>query len=315
MENEIPPPPRPPLARVAYVPLVAPTILAAVFNLAAPSMTGGPTRPNEIVMLLVGGVIAGQIGLLATWAVLGPWRLYAQWFVALLLWLGLLLALVLGIAMVEPRPFGPGGNELLKGILGYSAVLVAAQVPLWSIRLLRGWRLVPRGADAARTAIASRQLQIRDILIAMTILALALGTMSLVAKRDGGRHNADFLMEVVAICGVTVVWSALVLPICLWVCFGARSIGVRIVVLIVYLTILATIGLGVVAAVSRRAMLLPPEGLGYVLLLHAALLATVLSGLGLARACGYVLVSVRSARRPPLPATAPPSAPGEEMPV
>ncbi len=63
---------------------------------------------------------------------------------------------------------------------------------------------------------------------------------------------------------------------------------------------LAAIPVGVVLAVSggRPASL---EGLVFFLLPHAGLLATVLSGLGLARACGYVLVSVRAAAPPTCP--------------
>jgi hypothetical protein len=48
------------------------------------------------------------------------------------------------------------------------------------------------------------------------------------------------------------------------------------------------------AAVSHRVR---AEEICSALLAHAALLAVLFSGLGLARACGYVLVSVRSARR------------------
>jgi hypothetical protein len=279
---------------IAYVPLVVPIILAAVANLILAAAIEGQGL-SEIGGFLLVGVVAGQFGLLATWAVLGPWRLYAQWFVTLLVGLGLFLAFVAGIASVERHGFR-SGNEFLQMILVLFALLVAAQVPLWCIRLLRGWRLVLRGTDAARTAFESRQLQIRDLLIAMTILAVFLGTVSLVAKRSDGRDGAGDLVEVLIGCGVAVVWSALVLPICLWACFGASAIGVRIVALTGYLITVATIAMGVVLAVSggRAASL---EGLFFFLLLHVGLLAAVLSGLGLARACGYVLVSVRTARR------------------
>ncbi len=50
----------------------------------------------------------------------------------------------------------------------------------------------------------------------------------------------------------------------------------------------------VMAAVSHRVR---AEEICSALLAHVALLAVLFSGLGLARACGYVLVSVRSARR------------------
>jgi len=144
--------------------------------------------------------------------------------------------------------------------------------------------------------LQSRQLQIRDMLIAMTILALFLGTTSLVAKTSDGHDDAEFLMVVLNVCGVAVVWSTLVLPICVWACFGASAIGVRIVVLMGYLITMATIAIGVMWAVLGAGMPFREEVSGW-FLLHAGLLATLFSGLGLARACGYVLVSVWSARR------------------
>jgi hypothetical protein len=174
---------------------------------------------------------------------------------------------------------------------------------------------VLRGTDAARTAIESRQLQIRDFLIAMTILAVFLGTMRLAAEGVNGPNDERFLAFVLGSCGVAVGWGTLMLPICLWACFGASTIGVRIVVLIGYLLALATIATGVAAAVTIRGVRVNPNGLGFFLVLNAALLATLLFGLWLARTCGYVLVSVRSARRKPLPAPGSPFAPGEETPA
>ena len=148
--------------------------------------------------------------------------------------------------------------------------------------------------------------------IVMTILAVTLGSMNVVGKRGDGRNDPFFLIQVLVPCGVAVVWSGLVLPICLWVCFGASAIGVRIGVLMGYVITLTAILVGVVVAASEGRV--SPEGpLGYFLLLHAGLLATLFSGLGLARACGYVLVSVRTARQT-LSAGTSPFGPAEEAP-
>jgi hypothetical protein len=298
LENETPAlPPSPLLAPRPYAPLLVPIILAAVLNVIIPSVMGAAGPGNErarIAAFFLAGIVVGQFALLATWAVLGPWQLYVQWFAALLSWLGLFMALILGAAITGDLP--RHWNELLQATLGYSAAFVAAQAPLWCIRLLRGWRLVLRGADAARTAIQSRQLEIRDILIATTILALFLGTMNIVAKGSDTFAPGDVPFIVFGLCGIAVVWSALVLPFCLWVCFGASAIRVRIAALMGYLITLAAIAMGVAAAVSGGWAFVGEPQIGFFLLLNVALLATVLSGLGLARACGYVLVSVRSAR-------------------
>ncbi len=145
MEDETTLPPPPPLAPSPYAPLVVPIILAAVFNLIVPGIFGH-SGPSEFVAAFVAGLGAGQFGLLATWAVLGPWRLYSQWFVALLVGLGLFLVFVAAMSMVEPSG-APPGNIFLVMILVMLAVLVAAQAPLWCVRLFRGWRLVLRGTE------------------------------------------------------------------------------------------------------------------------------------------------------------------------
>jgi len=307
------PSPAPSLPRAprAYAPLVAPTILADVFNLIFPGIMDAMTRgvgPSdrmilETIAFALAGVGAGQFGLLAVWAVLGPWPLFRQWFAVWLVGLGLFAALVLGITAVEHHG-GPSGKEFLQIILALSAALVAVQLPLGLMRLVRGWRLVPRGTDAAATAIKSRQLQIRDILIAMTVLAVALGSAKSAFAENGGRPWAYYMLSFLVSCIFITLWSALVLPICLWVSFGAGAIRFRIMVLAGYLAALTAIPVGVVLVVqwaSGRMVVWYWEPLVCGLLVHAGLLATLFSGLGLARACGYVLVSVRSVRRRPAP--------------
>jgi hypothetical protein len=264
--------------------------------------------PREIFAQLGAGVIVGELALLAICAVLGlgPWPRYVQWFLALSVEMWLLLVLGAGFATVEESPFGVtvgsvtlhafsgARNEFLQLILVIFAVLVASQAPLWFTRLLRGWRLVRRGTGSPRTAIESRQLQIRDILITMTILAVFLGAMSHAAKTSGGRDDTEFPITVLKVCGFAAVWSTLVLPICVWACFAASSLVVRILVLIGYVTTLAIIALGVVATYAINGVSI---NLRLILVSHTALLATLFPGLWLARACGYVLVSVRTTRR------------------
>jgi hypothetical protein len=296
------------------MPLVLPALLAAVANLLVPCMIGRH-GPGEVFALIIAGVVVGQFGLLATWAVLGPWRLYAQWFVALLVGLSLFLAFMGGIVLVYPprslrQEFSP---IFLQMILGVMAFLVAAQAPLWCIRLLRGWRLVLRGTDTAQTAIESRQLQVRDILIVMTILALYLGTANAVSKGHTMLTGSDFLIVILIYSVIGAIWSAIVLPVCLWACFGASAIGVRVVVLMTYAFALVAIFVGLVVAIDGGRQS-PVEPFFFFAVLHAALLATLFSGLGLARACGYQMVSIRTARRQALPPAESPSSPSEETP-
>ena len=294
-ENATPPAP----FSSAYAPLLVPILLAAAFNVIAPC-TEHFIRPSDVygiaaIFLLV-GIGAGQLGLLATWAVLGPWPLYRQWFEAMLVGIGLFLAFLAGIVTANPREGLPPRTIFLQMILAVFGLLFAVQLPLWLVRLLRGWRLVLRSADATRTAIESRQLQIRDILIATTIVAVALGATNLVCRERDGQLDLEATIVVLCVGGGAAAWSALLLPMCLWVCFGGSALHVRIGWFVGYLGGLAAIAASLVAAFSTRQREVP-EICGCFLVLHVGLLATVFSGLGLARACGYVLVSVRSARR------------------
>jgi MFS family permease len=275
---------------------VVPIILAAILDVIIPCVMKKAVCGDHVALLtasFLGGVVVGEFGLLATWAVLGPWRRYTQWFATLLVWVALFTALALGVALARDLPRDP--NDLLRVPVAYWPAFVSLQVPLAFVRLFRGWRLVLRGRDTARTAIESRQLEVRDFLIVTTILALFLGAMDLVAKRGHGPGEPPFLIIVLGMCGAAAVVGALTLPSCLWVCFRASRIKVRVLALIGFLLTSGTVLVGIVNAVSRRAVAL--EAPGVVLTLLLGLFATLLSGLGLARACGYVLVSVRTARR------------------
>ncbi len=219
-----------------FVPFLVPIVLAAIANLIFFRVVFRTTLPTAFLAdVLFTAFAIAQFALLATWAVFGPWRLYAQWFAALLVGLGLLLAYYLGLELVASERFNPIGSEFLcefsLAAMRSLVVLAAAQAPLWAIRLVRGWRLVPRGADAARIAVESRQIQLRDILIAMTLLALFLGASRSLSTMFAGRE-VDFLAGILWEGIAPMIGSTLVIPICLWVCFGSRAACVRLLVFV-----------------------------------------------------------------------------------
>jgi hypothetical protein len=86
----------------------------------------------------------------------------------------------------------------------------------------------------------------------------------------------------------------------------------RIVALIGYGATLALIAVGVVAAFANKEVSINPNDFGLSFAAHATLLATLFPGLWLARACGYVLVSVRTTRRQALPASGSPFGPSKQ---
>ena len=152
-------------------------------------------------------IVVGQFALLATWAVLGP---------------GSCTAVVRALASgwgYSWRHSGSRNDRRPPSRANWNGSsckdtwvfrrFCCRPVPLWSIRLLRGCEARAAGTDAARTAIQSRQLEIRDILIVMTILAVFLGTMNTVAKWAA---TPLLWSGVLRFCGFVVVWTALVLP-------------------------------------------------------------------------------------------------------
>jgi len=124
------------------------------------------------------GLIAAQGAALTVWLAWGPepfWlRLLSHWCLA-----GMALSFwLLGVLAAE------GWNDLGEalGIVGPALPLVslAAQVPLWIVRQLFGWRLVRRDAPP----VAATPLLIRDLMLATLIAGISLAAARCV---DGGR--------------------------------------------------------------------------------------------------------------------------------
>lgn len=124
-----------------------------------------PTPPAAVLAFGMLGSTLAQGSLLAAWLVWGdgPFlrRLFWHWMIAG----GLCCLWLIGLAMAAPpRDFREVGFTVA---LTVPIVTLGAQLPLWIVRLLFGWRL----ARIGEPHVAEQPLSIRDLLLATLIVA------------------------------------------------------------------------------------------------------------------------------------------------
>lgn len=262
----------------------------AVFNFLAPAMAielGNAAGDYTYAVMAMIGAIAGEVLLLAIWAVLGPSPFWRRWLGALVALAGLYTALLAGIAtdhVFREDLYVYSANVLLLPLL-----FLCAQVPLWFLRLGLGRGL--RHEEAVGDAHGGgAQFRTRDLLTALALTAVALGLARLtvmlheVNGREGGA--AALWVNVASTCALLAAWGALVSTPSVWAAFwvrrrGAASLAVASVVLVVA---------GASAAVLRLVQLGSLADILMTLVtFHAGLLAVTLGGCQVIRGWGYSL--------------------------
>lgn len=172
-------------------------------------------RDAQLLAGLVLGLMFGQISCLAIWVVLGPLPGVIRWPGALA---GCLLSTFMGIVT-----FGSdAGTDLLEVIfvlLAAALVLfVGVQIPLWWLRLRRGFQLQLPGKGALESGIGETQFSLRQLLVTTTIVALALGAGRVVAATinwdaSGGQQQIHWpiflIFGLIVVFSIGVVWLAL----------------------------------------------------------------------------------------------------------
>lgn len=135
-----------------------------------------------VLALVCYGAIGAQAALHAIWCVLAPVGLARRLTVGLVVALILFGAGVLGFALFEG--WGrPGGGTWIAGAVGgllcLPLVAVAVQAPLWVAKCWFRWRVVlpPHGSCHA----GDRAFGIREMLVAMGVVAIALSATQLAA--------------------------------------------------------------------------------------------------------------------------------------
>jgi hypothetical protein len=266
----------------------------------------------EIAMVLVGS-IAGQLGLLAIWAVFGPQRLLVRWPIALLVTASLYGAFLLGIVWTEAPEWVL--RDLAKGLLMLPLIFLAVQFPLWVLRIVTGWCIVAGGREDDSSSTESRQFGLQHMLGATAAVAAALGLARLGLPgldNRGGSADPSQWKSLMFVCLMFSVWSASSTLPCVWAAFVARSKAAGAVVIAVYVVLMSVLAVVVVSAIGGPPLLFG-EVVKIFLLLHGPLALVLLGSLHLARACGYTLLRPGRMHPPAVPTGTSPFADSSEQ--
>jgi hypothetical protein len=285
--NEPQPVPRADPIRV-FAPWVGVCAAADLFG--PPVMIG---LRSEVSFACLTGAVGGQLGVLTVWAVFGPERLLQRWTKALFAALFLYGVLLVGFIISE-RGWGSRA-EALSTLLMLPAVFLAAQAPLWILRMATGWEIVARGEQASPPA-ASRQFGLQHLLGATTAVAamLALAKMGFFAL--GARENsqvAEGWLGLAIACVAAGLWNGLLTIPCLYATMVAKERGAGCAAVAVYQVVLCIVIVAVMSLIfgSRP----PPEAFMTFLGFNATIAVVVSCSLILLGKSGYVLRRPRAA--------------------
>ncbi len=168
--------------RIVFVCLIAAHLFldltAPVFMLSALERLQSP----GIVSLITGTVVGmalGQIGLLATWAALGPEhivvRLLRSVFILVLAWYAMIAGFRVRLPFVPNDVPGFRLLEALAMLLVAAVAFFALQGPLWLIRAMSRSRIDLAHGEESQDNVAKTQFSILQLLIWTAAIALVLG--------------------------------------------------------------------------------------------------------------------------------------------
>lgn len=239
---------------------------------------------SALPVALIAGAISAELALTATWAVLGPGRACRRFLAACLATAG--LALVLLVLFVATLQYGPDAADILSMLLFLPLVFLAAQVPLWLLRFIRGYQLVDLHQPRDDGPVAARQFGLAHLFGATTVLAVAFGLVNcgiqlLVADAS------QVWISLLVTCGFVMAYVVLTTLPSLWVVFGVwKERGVATFLLIFY-----SLALGLVEVMFLSLMFgpAPGEAVAAFMAFHAALVIATVVPLGLLRGLDYRL--------------------------
>lgn len=152
-----------PLAVLAAAFLTVDFFAAAILDARLPEFFGA----------ILFGILPAQFGVLAIWAVVGPgrWQIRqaATTVLAALGW----LAFGAGTAASVHAP-ADFSEVMFRFTALVPLVFLAIQLPLWTGRWLRGWRLVEASCAASADRRESRRFSMNDLLLMTAVVAVAL---------------------------------------------------------------------------------------------------------------------------------------------
>jgi len=283
-------------------PIVGFAIGFSICNVVTPLLMEATEQPTRVTVCIVGpffgAVIASQC-LLTVWAVFGPLSILVRLFLALLLAELLLASIIVGVAVVD-LPIDMF-FEMVAGFCFLPAVFLAAQLPLWGVKLATGGRIVRVDASGGESSTEGRQFGLRHVMGATVVVAVALSLAECGASLLDSSLDAVWIPAAI-VCGCCVLWNTFAALPCLWAAMVARRKVVAALMIGVYAAMMTMLLVGAFEFVPGGAM--PGETVLMFFVFHFVLAAVILGTLHVARLCGYTFIS-RHRPQPNLPADCP----------
>ncbi len=289
--------PHPPRQHVEPLPIRLIVAAVVAFDLLATSVVNA--TQSDVLSGLVLGTVAGQFGLLAVWAVLSPqpWTVRVPGsFVAVVA-----LYVVLAAGATLTAPHDAFSAEMVQIGLLLPLAFLAAQVPLWLVKIAIGARIDRAATGEPRPHPEARQFRLQDLLGATAVVAVVFGLASL-GLRDptAQRSGLEAWQMLLIACLLLTVWSAFSTLPCLWAGFVARDKPTGALAMLIYTAVMTFVVLTYLnhltpgAATGRETVIL--------FALHGGLVGSMLGMFYALRSWGYVLMWTR--RRKPAQASA-----------
>mgnify|MGYP001076587510 CR=1 FL=1 len=193
------------------------------------------------------GMIGGQIALHSIWCVFAPLHWAKRFFVgttsAILLYMGIFVP-----SLVPDRIRHADVADLAAPLLCLPLFLLAAQTPLWIMRMWFRWRIVHRD-DAASGQF--EPLRIGGLLLATAVIGMALAAARLSQSIGSSSGNDSIVWLVVAALVIMVISGITVLPAILAGLYARRlplALGLALApdaaIVVVYVALAVTLGGG-----------------------------------------------------------------------
>jgi hypothetical protein len=240
-------------------------------------------------MAMALGVLIAQVNLIAVWAVLAPGNIVVRMPWSFLLAMAMWYAVVLGVRIPG---LALGLSDSLAIGMGVLFSAIIAQVPLWIAKKVFGWRLIRGAGDAGPSPPGPWQFNLRHLLLATFLLAVALSPLHRVLPPGPIDHFAvggDFFVFLgVAMLGILLYNLFITVP-CIWVMTSTLPTVVLALAWLFYCGSLTGIEIG-----ALNLILGPGGNAGreflLLLLLNVCQGATVFGTLRIFRALGFRLV-------------------------
>lgn len=166
----------------------------------------------EILSAPIFASIAAQMAHHSIWCTLAPFRCEVRFLtgvVALIVLYGG-FAISVSLAVFRGRAgFGDVGLALLSTFLLLPLLLLAAQTPLWIMRIWFRWRIVHQDEDPS---VAPQSLRIGGLMIATAVIAIALAAVRFSQSLNQPLGDPDIILAAIAASLTMTATAVFVLP-------------------------------------------------------------------------------------------------------